>query len=531
MGNWAMDQVFLGQLRDCCRDDDAFRTMQHLLAQYSSAIAPTSPSSQASISCISQSQQDILFKVIHNIRSSLDIDTIFTSTATEVRAMLNADRVGVFQFYPDTGWNDGEFVSESVVPPYASAIAACIHDHCFGEHYASHYHQGQVYAVSDIYNANLSGCHIDILGKFQVKANLVVPLLRGNYLWGLLCIHQCSQPRDWTASEIYFVQNIAAHLGIAIQHAELLQTHQQQTKALEKTLDDLRHSQTQLIQHEKMSSLGQLVAGIAHEINNPVNFIYGNLSHARQYAQDLIELINLYQHTYPDSSPGIRDRIEEIDLEFLQIDFLSILRSMQMGADRIRQIVLSLRNFSRIDEADVKQVNIHEGLDSTLLILHHRLKANGSHQSIHIVRDYGEIPPVECLPSQLNQVFMNLLSNAIDALRSTPPKTPPQIVIATTQTDMMVAWDNSTMGSVPAVQITISDNGPGIPSEIQPLLFDPFFTTKPIGEGTGLGLAISYKIVTEHHHGTLICQSCVGSGATFQITVPLIQSKFPSAQI
>ena len=506
-----MNQDTLLKLQACCRDKAAFDELQCILQPYMVNHLHQAP----------LQQQEALFRVITKIRESLNLNTIFQSTATEVRQILAADRVGIFRFDPGSGCDDGEFVSESVADGYPSAIAAKVHDHCFGDSYADRYLKGQVYAIDDIYAAGLSQCHIDILSDFHVRANLVVPLLQGDRLWGLLCIHQCAAPRSWQPSEIQFMQQVATHLSVAIQQAELLKTTQQQAEQLQQALKDLRHSQTQLIQNEKMMSLGQLVAGVAHEINNPVNFIHGNLAHARQYAQDLMGLVNLYQEIYPSPPDTIRDRMDEIDLDFLEVDFLPTLRSMQIGADRIRQIVLSLRNFSRIDESDMKPVDIHEGIDSTLLILHHRLKADPARPAIAIVKHYGSLPKINCLSGELNQVFMNILSNAIDALRSQERSLPvphlypsPTITIETTATEAIATQPAQ-------VSITISDNGPGILPEHQSQLFDPFFTTKPIGEGTGLGLAISYKIVTEHHHGSLRCQSVPGQYTKFEICVPV----------
>ena len=285
---------------------------------------------------------------------------------------------------------------------------------------------------------------------------------------------------------------------------------------MEQTLDDLQRTQTQLVQAEKMSSLGQLVAGVAHEINNPVNFIYGNLTHIQNYSQDLLEFIRLYQDTYPHPPEHIQAMAEEIEIEFLQEDLVKILQSMKMGSDRIRQIVLSLRTFSRMDESEFKEANIHEGLDSTLLILQHRLKATATRPAVEVIRDYGDLPRVECYPGQLNQVVMNIVANAIDALeeklaKGSDPAFAPQITLRTAIVDK--EW----------IEIAIADNGPGMPPEVQNRIFDPFFTTKGIGKGTGMGMSISYQIVTEKHQGKLSVFSKPGQGAEFIIQIPARQ--------
>ena len=326
--------------------------------------------------------------------------------------------------------------------------------------------------------------------------------------------------RYHSAAYTNLLKNQATEHTLANYNQDLERRVAERTAELETALASLKRTQSRLIQDEKMASLGLLVAGVAHEINNPINFIYGNLRPAQRYAQTLLDLVVLYQQAYPEPPEHIQDEIDDLDLTFLAEDFTRLMLSLKVGSERIREIVLSLRNFSRLDEAEMKAANIHEGIDSTLLILSSKLKP------VTVVKDYGNCPLIECFPAQLNQVFMNILVNAVDALleasdnigsasqsASDSQKGQPEIRIATQPID-----DSS-------VQITITDNGPGIPDSVIDSIFDPFFTTKPVGSGTGLGLSVSHQIVTDRHRGRLICRSAVGQGASFVIEVPATQQR------
>lgn len=313
-------------------------------------------------------------------------------------------------------------------------------------------------------------------------------------------------------------EEVLARIQVHLQLRNATCALEQRTIDLDRVVKNLKDTQLQLVQGEKMSALGQLVAGIAHEINNPINFIHGNLSHATEYVQELLAFVELYQQQPPAPIADVQQRAQDIDLEFLQTDLVNLFDSMKIGTDRIRDLVISLRNFSRLDEADCKLADLHHGIDSTIVILQHRLKAKPNSPQIQIIRNYGELPDVECYPSQLNQVFMNLLSNAIDALESSTTHEP-TITIRTS----VMAKSLPERTTSDWVTISIADNAGGIPESIQIKLFDPFFTTKPIGKGTGLGLSISHQIVTEKHQGEIGVYSTMGKGTEFTVKIPVKQ--------
>ena len=627
-------------------------------------------------------QQKALTTVITRIRESLKFNTIFRTTVVEVRQLLQADRVAIFRFDPERSW-EGEIIHEDVASGFTSAIAEKVYDHCFSENFAPLYRQGRVNAIADIYQHEFKDCYIKILERFQVRANIVAPLLKEGELWGLLCIHQCSRPREWENSEIEFVYQISeqlgvalkqdsyvkqvqtqavqlakskerdkamerqkllavtvdkirqsldietifqtttqavrellkvervaiyrfdsdwkgkfvadsfkdgwkppsnsqplmmasfsdtddnnnlprnetfvpishgdklwgllvasqtsrpriwkneemdllaqvgVQLGIAIQQGELLQQTRTQAEQLADVLQEIKQTQDYLIQGEKIASLWELFAGVAHEINNPINFILSNLTHMRKYAQHLLEMVNNYRKNSPDKLLNIQGQIEELNLDFLTEDLPKMLYSMEIGAKRINQIALSLRNFYRTDETELKRVNIHEGLDNTLLILGHRLKKSERYPGIKVTKIYGKLPLVECYPTRLNLVFMNILTNNIDALEQKFASIKQKhLKYDIESVDIPLSISIFTEVIDDNILIKITDNSLGIPEFVRKRIFEPFFNTKEIGQGTGLGLSISHQIIVNKHKGQIKCSSKMAQGTEFLIQIPVKQ--------
>ncbi|MEH1847753.1 MAG: PAS domain S-box protein [Nostoc sp.] len=502
---------------------------------------------QAEVALRESAQREALLNHLSSqIRASLDLNYIAETAVQEIRNLFQIDRCAFFWYRQDADIPYWERVYQAKSP----SLPGLLNDQATNaeiELIAAKTLNREIIRIDDVETVGDSIAR-QFLQDFGFTAFMSLPVHTQSGEIGTFSCGSCSGFRPWLDNEVELLQAVTVQLAIAIDQAKLYtqsrmaaQTAQDKAQQLEAALLELQQTQAQLIQTEKMSSLGQLVAGIAHEINNPVNFIYGNISHAREYTKDLLHLVELYQQNYCPLTPEIDQQIYAIDLDFIRHDLPKILDSMNMGAERIRQIVLSLRNFSRLDEDGAKPVDIHEGINSTLLLLQNRLKAKPGHPEIQVIRDYGNLPPVVCHAGQMNQVFMNLLTNAIDAIeeslvishlslvnnteqrindqqrnlsigfwRSEPQRqmTSPQISIRT-----LIQKDH--------VIISIADNGLGMTEEVRKRIFDPFFTTKPVGKGTGMGLSISYQIIVNKHCGQIQCISAPREGAEFIIVIPL----------
>ncbi len=467
-------------------------------------------------------REELLNRLANQIRNSLDIDMILETAVQEVRNLLEVDRCVFFWYHEQTEMPYWEATKEAKIDGVPSLIGTLSAQELGPlNDFFLQTKSAQIDNVSALEDTQLRDFFL--ASGYHSLLNFPIQTQFGKR--GILNLGHCYQSRPWYEYEVELIDTVTNQVAIALNQAALYQQSRESARVataksqeLEQAYRELQQTQTQLIQSEKMSSLGQLVAGVAHEINNPVNFIYGNITYIQDYVRDLLSLVELYQDHLPQPHPEISQYIQDIELDYLVEDLPKITHSMQVGAERIREIVKSLRTFSRLDEAAMKAIDIHENIDSTLMILQHRLKGNASSPGIEIIKNYADLPLVECYVGQLNQVFMNLLSNAIDAIEEAHQR---QFESDQVQPHKAIYIQTGIIEK--CVQIRIKDSGVGIRSEVIERIFDPFYTTKPVGKGTGLGLSISYQIVVEKHRGNLRCESTLGQGTTFIIEIPLQQ--------
>ncbi len=454
------------------------------------------------------SRSQLLNYISTEIRNSLDLETILERAINAIFVELKVDICTFAWYRRELNPPVWEVVKERRNPTVKSWL---------GTYSIEQFPE----LFSRVLEEQIYSCDLRVSTDTNLKAfcqesgitfYLSIPIQVGKQTVGGFELGRISSDRPWQDGEIALLCDVRTQAAIAIQQAQLYRESQAKTQELQKAYHDLQATQVQLIQAEKMSSLGQLVAGVAHEINNPVSFIYGNLAPISQYADDLISLLQLYEECYPNPPEKITDFMADIELDFLIEDLPKTIKSIKTGAERIRDIVKSLRTFSRLDEADLKFADLHENIDNTLVILQNRFNGKNGKAPINIVKNYGELPLFECYIGLLNQVFMNLLVNAIQAIEErqeieTNPEYTGQVTITTTL--------NSG-----GVSISIKDNGIGMSPEVQAKIFDPFFTTKSVGKGTGMGLPTSYQIVTKNHQGNFTFTSVLGEGTEFTVYLP-----------
>ena len=534
-----------------------------------------------------QKRERLLSATVDRIYSCSRLETILQTAVEDVRQFLETDRTVIYRFHSD---GSGVVAFESVATPLGSlksmvSIPDRDLDYCYLDiiQEFDKYIQGAPEAlcqiepipeyevkrslvipillkvkededctdvassISTIQNPKLRSLSVSVGEAFSEGVGLSMKSVAGqpkiqNQLWGLLIAHECGSCRQWQKWEIESLKQLSMQMAIAIKQCQLFEKVQKEIASkqfaeieteksqqqLEITLSELKYTQEQLLQSEKMANLGQLVAEIANEINNPVNFIHTTLHPASQHAENLIELVELYQHYYPTPRTAIASQLQHLDFDFIKTDFLKLLWSMQAGSEHIKEIVFALRNFSHFDDGQMKKANLHDGLDSVLRILQHRLKEQSDRPGIQVIKEFGDLVLVECYPGELNQVFMNILTNAIDALEERmkqDDKFTPKIWIRTELVSSHLSLVSSNKPHLidkrPSkrhkVVIHISDNGKGILPHIQRRIFEPFFTTKPVGKAKGLGLSISQQIIVDKHQGKLRCNSQLGQGTEFVI--------------